>query len=259
MRMLEADTTKKRESIEAFQPGISREGGTWYAHLNKREKVSITPELAHNINTALRTQGKVEDALFLNRPTPFLKIVSLLNCRKTIATVLGKLPLSQLKREAVIHTHAKGEEDLKELSGEKELYEDIEQLLASGHLPTVGTAENLGIGQYLEEHPFTSPAVVHVFDVQKKYMGHFVSKLISHTSPLTIQDVKTQLHRNHSFLVLGRTATGSYICFQKRGPSVLQPFELRSLSDIISSAIHLDDATMYASFIEIVGTETSVG
>ncbi len=227
------------------ESGMIHERGVWYATV-EGERVRVPSELGQNINTALRFQLKVEKALFSSRYSPFLKIASLLNCRKTIETVVGKRTFGDLKKEMPEHESMTAE-NTDSLSGVDELMTDVDQILSEGGAPILGTSEEMSLGKYFDEHRESTPSVIHIFNIKRKFMGHFVSKLMT-GQRIATEDVRTQLNRDHTLLVLGRTASGRYICFQKRGPNVFQPFELTYLENTLETSVHPAPGKMYVTF-----------
>ncbi len=60
---------------------------------------------------------------------------------------------------------------------------------------------------------------------------------------------RTQLNRDHTFIVLGKNKDGDYVCFHKRGPSTYHPFEVVTIDSLTSTALNPEAGRLYVSFI----------
>jgi hypothetical protein len=237
------------ESIGA--PGIQKAPEGWYASLDGSHHVEVPEELAENIALSLRVQEKVREALMAGHKPGFISMISMLNCRKTIAAVSGARPLKELisrrrgnsdQGSDEIHTQA-------QLSGVPELMDDIEQMLDDGVVPVFGSQGSMQIEQYFDDHPDSFPQVVHVFNIIPRYESVVVSAVFGSSAPLTRKDMETKFHIDHTFIVLGKDEIGRYVCFQKRGSRNHHPFELQDLDSVINLSINPEADTTYLSFI----------
>lgn len=214
--------------------------------ISELQGVAVPKDLADNISLALRLQDKIDDALVAKHRPGFLEMVRVMNCRKSVDAVRGKSVKTLVNKKPSREGLTKREVS-DELSGIPALMKDVEAVLESGAMPVVGVQEDLQIASHLDEYEL--PAVVHVFSIEKERGGGIFSKLVSVTDPLTAEDCKKFLHRNHTFLVLGKRDDGEYLCFHKQGSELHHRFELRPLSSIERTAIHPTDDRYYLSFI----------
>lgn len=245
----ELNTLQRQESNDYTKPGIHKEGSVWYAHLNQHEKVPLSENLANNIRIALRAQEKIEEALMGGHRPGFLRTISMMNCRKTIFATIANTPIRLMTRNKDMEAVTDKKTYSEQLSGVDELMKDVTRIIRSDHAPLLGSNDDMQIEHYLHEHTDEMPCVVHIFNIKQRFVGDIASKLISDPRSLSEEDCRTKLNRDHTFLVLGRTPQGTYICFQKSGPNVNQPFEIKSLPEIISRTIDPEPGRIYASFI----------
>ncbi len=232
--------------------GVTEEDGKSAVSLDGVHTVPIGQELAENIALALRVQDKLDEALMAGHRPGFLRLVSMLNCRKAISAVRGTVPLKELLSRKKLKQEGLSPEEIEELSGVPELKKDLEDILGSGRTPVLGSGEDLHIASHLDDEPGDMPAVVHVFDVLPKYEQEIVSKLLG-SAPISVEDCMEKMHRNHTFLVLGKDETGKYICFQKQGPEIHHRFELQELDQLLEKAVVGPDEHIYLSFIGPIG------
>jgi len=250
---------RKVEAMPERKARIIEQNGKFSASLDGIHGVPVQTELGENIALALRVQEKVDEALMAGHRPGFLQTVRMLNCRKAISAVRGTVPLSELVTRQMLKQEIVSVEDLEEVSGVAELKKDIGHILDSGRTPVLGSKEDMHIASYLDENLGELPAIVHVFDLVPKYEGEILSQLINHSKSFSVDEWMQRMHRNHTFLVLGKDVDGKYICFQKQGPEIHHRFELRELGSLIDLTVApLQDRTEL-SFIGplILGGEDS--
>ncbi|MCE9541825.1 hypothetical protein K8R03_04715 [Candidatus Kaiserbacteria bacterium] len=239
---------QKTEKLPEKAAGISQQGDSWLASVDGQHSVPVPAALAGNIALALRVQEKVDDALVAGHRPGFLSALRMLNCRKTISAVTGAVPLRKLVSKVKVEGNLTNAA-VEEASGIRELRHDIERLLESGRLPVLGTKDHMGIEDYLDESMPAEPAIVHVFKIPPALVGSFMAKLVQTPEALTAEECMTKLSRSHTFLVLGKADDGKYLCFQKAGPKIHQPFELRTLDKVEEISIQPESDEVYLSYI----------
>ena len=239
------------EGVQAIQkgPGIREEDDRSFASLDGKHRVELPTYLARNIALALKTQEKIDEALLREHRPGFLRTISMLNCRKSVSAVRGTVPLQRLVSREVLKNETLSEAEAQELAGLTEVWEDVEHNLESGNAPILGTSEDLQIASYLDEHPGTFPAAVHVFNAPPKLADRIVTKVFDAHEPFSVEDAK-RLNRNHTFLVLGKDDADRYVCFQKEGASIYDRFELRDLESLLAETIDPEEGVLYVSFVE---------
>ncbi len=201
-----------------------------------------TPEwLANNIQTALRVQDKVDQAMMAGIRPGFLRKVRMMNCRKAVFAVRGTTPLREMVR-------VREREDGKKYvsAGVEELREDLDRLHDAHISPTFGSTEDLHIESSLDELT-AFPAVVHVFRIPEKFVPWFTKKAL--TGGLNGAEYLNSLHREHTFLVLGKRDDGNYICFHKQGPEQWHKMEVVTLHEIEVRSITPKEGETYLSFV----------
>ena len=247
---------RNSEDTVGSRSGVEIVGGQCLVTLDGINTIPVPRELGENIAVALRVQEKITDALMAGHRPGFLKTVSMLNCRKSISVVRDTRNLKELVSRKILSqsnlTTTEKIKNLEEVSGVPELMEDVERLMKLGKIPVLGSSDDMSIASYLDEHSNDFPVVVHVFDIVKRFNSEIIKKLFGKDC-LTIKDCETKLHRDHTFLILGRDTNGTYICFQKRGPEISQPFELCSLDSVIKTSVVPETNRMYLSFIGPIG------
>lgn len=247
--MREAPRTQNIERMPKKDRGMYEKDGMWYASADGTNTVPVEDDLAQNIDLALRVQNKVDEALMAGHRPGFLRTIKMLNCRKTIFAVRGTASVDKLINKDLLKSENVSREEIDEASGIPELKNDIEQMLDAGHLPVLGTKEDLQIKEHLDEHPEDLPAVVHVFDIPPRYASRIIAGLMKGTGGLSADDAVTKLHRNHTFLVLGKSEDGSYLCFHKQGPDLYHKFELRDLDSLLQTTVAPVSGRLYISYI----------
>lgn len=241
---------------EEVRRGVFERHDRWYVTLGNGT-VAIPQRLGQNISFALRAQQKVEEALVgLHRPG-FLKTIAMMNCRKSAFAVLEEHPLKNLVLGRNTYRPDASRETIDQMSGIPELLSDVDAILQAHRMPVLGTADSMQIAEYLDSHSTEIPAVVHVFNVKKPYVSEVISKIVQLSGGLTWKDVMSKMNRDHTFIVLGKDASGEYICFHKRGPSLHHPFELVYLDAVLSNAIDPRKGVIYTSLIRPAATGVS--
>jgi|GEM_PF-2365259 len=243
-----SDTRTKVEKLPE-KTGIFRRSDKYFASADGVHSVEVEKTLAENIAIALRVQEKVDEALMIGHRPGFLKTVAMLNCRKSVRAISGTSLRELLQKKPLPENHSSLEKRkyIDELSGVPEMMLDIERLLVSGRVPVLGTNLDMHIAEHLDNHAKDIPAVVHLLNIPEKRVSEIIRKLLG-KSQLTVEDA-AKLHRNHSFVVLGKAGDGSYICFQKQGPLPTEKFELRRLDAVLFSALESSNDVMHLSFI----------
>ncbi|HEY4487502.1 MAG TPA: hypothetical protein VI483_01920 [Candidatus Paceibacterota bacterium] len=246
------ETLEKRKVVEKIPEqvsGIVEEHGVSFATLDGVNKVAIPKELAQNISTALRMQDKIDNAILRGNRPGLLEMVAVLNCRKAISAVTDSVPLKSLLRQKNVAAEHVTPESTAKASGIPQLKKDMNKILQSGELPVLGSNEDMGIESHLEGSQVDLPAVVHVFEIPQQNVSAIMSRLFNNPTSLNADQWMKGLALNHTFLVLGKIQKGKYLCFQKVGPDIMQPFELRDLQSLTELTLAPRPEKMYLSFI----------
>lgn len=230
------------------KPSVFEKSSKWFASVDGVHSIEIPSYLGKNISLALRVQEKVEEALMGGHRPGFLRTIKMLNCRKTAFGVMHKIGLRELTQGRKRLSQEADREAIDVASGLDALRDDVQRLLDENHAPILGTAENMHMEEYLAGHMGEMPLIVHVFNTPQKQFGGILPKLINSSATLNATDI-INLNRDHTFLVLGKDETGRYVCFQKRGPTEYQPFEVTYLDQVISSAVSPSANRIYISVI----------
>lgn len=203
----EAGTFEKSPEIqhEVFDYGslIQHEGVSYAITQDGEQGVPIPTDVADNIRVLFRLQDKatVDE-------NPDAKIVmQTLNCRKSAMVASGVLDINK----AILDS---GDE-----SGVNEMFSDINRLLHGGEGAVSMLKDYAAFEDELDSYEGSFPCIVHVFESDSEIDTEIIKERIA------------DLHRTHSFLVLGQDDTG-YVCFQKVGPAVDEPFTVTDLSFI---------------------------
>ena len=138
---------------------------------------------------------------------------------------------------------------MKEITGQNETLEDVDRILKSGRMPILGNKARLNIKEHLDENSGDTPAVVHVFDLQDKFIKEIAQRLENRKNPLNLRDIETKLNFNHTLLVLGKGEDGVYLSFQKRGPDIDEPFEVLELDKATELAVIPGETERFVSII----------
>lgn len=236
------------EGAEDATRGVYESDGVWYASVDGTERVRIDSAIAENIGIALDVQEKVDLALIGKHRPGFLRTIKMINCRKAAFAVLERYPLKKLLLGRGKLRHDASQEIVAQMSGVPELVADVGRILKDGTLPVLGTADNMQVAEYLDQHD-TVPAIVHVFNIKKPHVNDILTKLVSPAVPLGWKDFMTKMNRDHTFLVLAKAPSGRYVCFHKRGSSEHHPFEVTYLDSVIRSAVEPKESRIYISVI----------
>ena len=245
------ESPKNPEVIPENHGRILKKGQHFFATVDGKHSVPVQAPLAKNIDTALRAREKIDAALTMTPRPPFLRLVAMLNCRKTVEAVTGS-PLRPLLRSKDLSDPNLSNRDRArakaEMDGVPEMMADVKRFLDSGSLPVLGTEQDMQVADHLDHHRDELPAVVHIFFVPRKNSTEIISKLMGGGGGLSVNDV-VKLPRSHTFIVLEKADNGEYICFQKLGPELEDPFELQYLNAVLQDSAEGNAGRMCLSFV----------
>ncbi len=204
---LESTFDKKVSRPEEYR--VTSEYGSIVGHENiayaitsdGEQGVPIPDDVAEHIALMLRLQHKVH----IEGDQDASHVMQTFNCRKSVLIASGAIPIMQ----SIV--------DLSDNSGEQEMFDDVNRLLSENHNNVAELRDYASFEDVIDGYEGSFPCIVHVFESE---------------TPVTIDsfsEIAPKLHRVHSFLVLGQDDTG-YVCFQKVGPSVDEPFTITDLS-----------------------------
>lgn len=194
--------------------------GIMYAISQDGELQTPIPRaMAERISLVMRLQDKANEA----QDEDTLAVLQTFNCRKSALIVGGVLDV-----EASIV-------DMGADSGEEAMFADVERLLADQYGTLAALTEYRKFESELDAYDGTFPCMVHIFESD---------------APITtdeFSDQVEQLHRLHSFIVLGEDEDG-YVCFHKTGPATNEPFAITSLEFVTNAYSNEKDRTGYFVF-----------
>jgi hypothetical protein len=173
------------------------------------DSVYVSSEIADMLALALSAQDKV----FSGRYPNLEKKLALINCRKAVFAVSEKMSVHEVVNESS-----------NDLSAIEPLFADVKRMQEAGFGPNLITESySKEMKDYLNEYDGNFPCAVHMFEFDKdsKRASAIIESI--QVSGQINPEVLTQLHRIHSFIVLGESEKG-YVCFQKVGPGVDMPF-----------------------------------
>lgn len=200
---------------------------------NEENVVPVPKSSALFMSLALRAQAKVITGNYPN----LSKLLSLMNCRKTIFVAEQKMSLS----DAV-----KSEEDI---NGVRILLDEIDSVQNGDHETAVFYQNFNDVRSVLDKYTGSFPCFVHLFEIEKDYAQETgILDLITSDQKIP-KELLEKMHRTHSFSVLGEDES-EYVCFQKMGPLLQHPFEIVTLEEVLQS-IHLSPTRVGIAFIGI--------
>jgi hypothetical protein len=182
--------------------------------------IPVPEEVANTIGLALSAQDKV----FSGRYPNLERKLALLNCRKAVFVTGGKMTASEASNI-----------EIEDINGEEQLLSDVERIQNEGFGPHLVTESyHDEIDMYLDEYDGTFPCVVHIFEFDKhSKAASLIETSIQQSGKISRDVVSQKMHKIHSFLVLGEDESG-YICFQKMGPQIDEPFMVAGFEHMMS-------------------------
>ncbi len=191
------------EAVTDYGSVVEHEGVQYAITSDGERGVPIPTPMAERISVMFRLQEKVLNELGVDDDAKH--VFQTFNCRKSVLVAAGDIDFVE---SAV---------DLSNDSGEGHMFEDVVRITGVEHgsvavLRDYGDFENV-----LDSYKGAFPCTVHVFESDEELP---VSDLVTNID---------SLHRVHSFLVLGEDDEG-YICFQKMGPGLHEPFTISDLT-----------------------------
>lgn len=234
---------------DSGRSGIVRKGQRYFASLGVKSSVPIATEIGKNIEIALRVQEKVDEAVRSGNRSGFLKVIAMLNCRKTVFAVTESKSVQELTTSTTGRDEDERPMTSYELSAIPELLQDLKRITDLGKVPVLGTGESLEIEIYLERNPSLLPAIVHVFEIKSESEGAIISALMKSPALLSNKSFLKFMRLNHTFLAFDKDQSGQRVCFHKQGPKIDHRFELTDLDSLTQLTITPEPGHMYLSFI----------
>ncbi len=188
------------EAITAYGSVVERDGIAYAITEDGERGIPVPSKTGSALSLLLRLQNKVYE----EQNTDATHVFQTFNCRKSVFVATGAIDFEN----AVI--------DLGHESGEVAMFNDVARLIEHKDGGVVSLTDYADFEDVLDSYTGSFPCVVHVFESEEEMSQAEV-----------IAEVE-RLHRVHSFLVLGEDDEG-YVCFQKVGPAVEQPFTITDL------------------------------
>jgi hypothetical protein len=173
------------------------------------DSVYVPEDMADMLSLALSVQDKV----FTGRYPNLERKLALMNCRKAVFAAGDRMSVSEV-----------ADETSDDINAIKPLFADVQRMQEAGfgpHLITESYHQEMKV--YLDEYDGSFPCAVHMFEFDKKSQRAQDIEVSIQMSGQIKPELLRQLHRIHSFIVLGEGNNG-YVCFQKIGPAVDMPF-----------------------------------
>ncbi len=210
---------EKYQETTEYGSLLSHEGLTYAVTQDGEQGVPVPNDVAEHISLVLRLQNKVYD----EKDQDAAHVMQTFNCRKSALIASGAIPVMQ----SIV--------DLSDSSGENEMFTDVERLLANSPDAVVELKNYADFENVLDQYEGSFPCIVHIFESdQSVSIDEFSGQM-------------KKMHRLHSFLVLGEDEQG-YVCFQKMGPDIDQPFMINDLSLITTFYANRKDRFGYFVF-----------
>lgn len=208
---------EKAEYISKYGGTVTYEGVTYAVAQDGELIVPIPDDIATHIVTMLRLHDKSHD----EGDRDALAVLQTFNCRKSALVASGALDIE----ESIL--------DRGDDSGVEAMFMDVDRLLADPDGSVVSLKDYADFESVLDSYEGSFPCIVHVFESEIAVPEEGF-KTAMKTMP-----------RVHSFVVLGQAGleseqvgqgeeeeTAVYVCFQKMGPALNEPFTITELSFI---------------------------
>jgi hypothetical protein len=183
--------------------------------------VPVPEEVGNTIGLALSVQDKV----FSGRYPNLERKLAMLNCRKAVFVAGERMT-----------AHEAADVESTDINAEELLLADVERIQNEGFGPHLITESyHDEIEMYLDEYDGTFPCAVHIFEFDRNSKtATMIETSVQQSGKISPDVVSQKMHKIHSFLVLGEDESG-YICFQKMGPQIDEPFMVAGFEHMMSS------------------------
>jgi hypothetical protein len=194
------------------------------SYVSTYDGLSIVP-VPEEVGNAVALALSAQDKVFSGRYPNLEKKLALLNCRKAVFVASDKMTASEAASF-----------ESSDVNAEEQLIADVDRMQQLGYGPHLVTESYCDeIETYLDEYDGSFPCVVHIFEFKKhSKTAEAIELSVQQSGMIAPSLVSQKMHKIHSFLVLGEDESG-YVCFQKMGPQIDEPFMVAGFEHMMSS------------------------
>jgi hypothetical protein len=250
-----------RKSVDKTpqKKSIFKDGDRWYVTLDGVHGVETPKALGESLHNAMRFQKVANVAIERARPGRILEILRMLNCRKGALMLSGNISFRDATsseypsiKDIKVSPRKALESGIRDIDGVLDLMRDVDRLLRRGVHPIMSRGHEEKITATLDVQK-KFPCIVHLFGLSAE--SAMKMRMKSMDNSLRVEDFfQSRLALYHTFIVLGKDRSGTYICFHKQGPSVYQEFEPSDLDSILNYNLPLDGHQHHMAMIGPLGS-----
>tara|TARA_B100000745_G_scaffold20507_1_gene14124 strand:+ start:2301 stop:3083 length:783 start_codon:yes stop_codon:yes gene_type:complete len=233
------------EAVERKEFSLSKRGDSWIATDPSGSYIEIEDNnLGLAMSVALKVQEKVDKSFKEGKITPLQERFASINCRKIAWLARHPEDLSKMASLVDIRNYdPDNAQERERISGIPELKREVIAMLDLGISPLVGTSDDFHLHETLQ----SAPSIVHMFNVEIEKADELIERILANEE--VGEYINKDMHRDHTFIFLGKDTSGRHVCFHKGGSGVDDPVEIVDIDSVLAPLRIGNDNRIFLSMV----------